>query len=232
MKTQRYNIFTLIELLVVITIIAILASMLLPALNKARGKARAVNCITNMKQIGVAQTSYLNDYDGIFQAAMCNGNQQTHWVTLLCAYMNSEAPRNLYGAMYLTKMQSLFHCPEQFEWPGGIYYVSYGYNFYALGGENYQGINFWGVTLKYPVKLGQIGDPSSQIAFAETRLSTTDPSPSKLGYWLIYRERLCARHGMNGNAIYADMHVAPSNIAELSLLDQRRRPLNFQQNWR
>ena len=141
--------FTLIELLVVIAIIAILAGMLLPALNSARERARAISCVSKLKQINTAGAMYRSDYQEWFTPAWADTTAEPdatfyfrtcYSQSLLSGYEKRTSGYGLKWSCTKKNGSPSFSCPSSKE-PvfynssntGGNYYTDYGPNYYLCG---------------------------------------------------------------------------------------------------
>ena len=167
--------FTLIELLVVIAIIAILAAILFPVFAQAREKARAISCVSNLKQIGLANGMYVQDYDETFPSGWGDGPEAgiTIWRICLQPYIQKYGGQtnSSGGASYdSSKMgtSGVFSCPDQ---PAGPNYgpVSYGFNHTELclyhGNWNSPTVN--GLHVYPGVALAAVHRPSELVAFSD-----------------------------------------------------------------
>lgn len=205
--------FTLIELLVTIAIIAILASLLLPALKTAREQATAILCANQLKQCGLLMHQYAGDSDGLFPCSTNTVNgDNVYWSKAL--YINGYIEIPKIGAA------SVFVCPAY----APKVWESQGITYGLWNGDAEHGVlsDYEAAANRYHIKLTKM-EPERILAGDSTRAGFLEEIPqscmltSGTGKFMNTGSGriLHLRHRKQGNGLFVDGHCAAKNDAWL-----------------
>lgn len=212
--------FTLIELLVVITIIAILASLLLPSLNQAREKAKANSCLNATKQLVLSVMQYADDYDYLplqNDDTIASEKGRAFYILWQYGYMNDRTLIKKGCSIRRPRYETYW--PNQIDYINNIWGSQYGYNTYfgTLVGGNVH--SQWG-KLCSPAKLGQIAKPSQKIVSGDYSYLDGGGLSYVRYYNTIWNENNSGRafycHNSRANFVYVDGHAAPLSYTEVA----------------
>jgi prepilin-type N-terminal cleavage/methylation domain-containing protein/prepilin-type processing-associated H-X9-DG protein len=197
--------FTLVELLIVIAIIAILASMLLPALRNARSKAQELTCANNLKQLGTMTAMYVNDsqnYLPFLENASADYHSLGCWHVLL-SRMGILKEEELNERTVDFKSQGVIHCPSERFLAGE---AGWGYTHYM---PSMAASNFSTVQLKKPAFKAWLIDCRP----AYTWINPYSDYPNDPYALVVHRGlNMFARHAKRANHSFLDGHVEAFDI--------------------
>jgi prepilin-type N-terminal cleavage/methylation domain-containing protein len=208
MKTKS-RAFTLIELLVVIAIIAILAAILFPVFAAAREKARTTACLGNVKQLGLAFSMYLQEWDGTYPTTACE-SVPYGWVYTKGSYTIDVTRGSIYSYV---KTPGVYVCPSDphdgQSSANSPSYLSYSMNqAFMIGGNS-----------GYPASESDVQDPTETIMLLEESAKSSGagkglndgcfyPPPSD--------DLIADRHNKGGMYLLADTHAKWSRADQVN----------------
>jgi prepilin-type N-terminal cleavage/methylation domain-containing protein/prepilin-type processing-associated H-X9-DG protein len=220
---HSFRAFTLIELMVVIAVIAILAALLLPALARAKEKARAAQCLNNLKQWALAFGMYAQDNDFIpreghrrdgtvrldLWSNVRDPANKDVWYNALPADLGEQPARQYDSRRSSFYENRVFHCPSaKFPAdPGGDSSV-----FFSLAMSSKLIVPPTQAP-EYSIRFAAIHSPSDTPAFLEARVDQSEPKVDveqldyDLGQPSAYASRFAPRHSEGGNIAFCDGHV-------------------------